>query len=64
MTERRFERQADARRYLFAVLAAAVENDLADRDGRIRGGLAYRDELMVLREARRIVAQYKDRAER
>lgn len=44
-----------ARRYIYAVLAVALDNDLRDRGGFVRGGLGFADDRLALREARKVV---------
>lgn len=51
-----------ARRYVYAALATALENDLRDRDGRIRGGLVPGDDLLAIREARKVIGELKRKA--
>lgn len=59
-----FSGVADARRYVNAVLASAIEDDLTDRNGWIRGGLAYKDDLLAVREARKLIDSLRAKAER
>lgn len=44
-----------ARRYVYAAVAVALDNDLRDRGGFVRGGLEFSDDRLALREARKVV---------
>ncbi len=49
---------AEARRYIYRVLAAAVETDIRDRDGWILGGVDNEfDERRLRKEAKKVAAE-------
>lgn len=67
--DRRFVTEAgapssrEARRYVYGVLVTALERDLTQREGLVRGGLGQADERLALRAARALIEDFKRKAE-